>query len=207
MKKFKVLMLAVVVGAVLVGCGDSSSDNATEDSALGGEVEMDLLSGVHTVEMVVEDYGTIVMDLDADIAPISVTNFVGLVEEGFYDGLTFHRIMEGFMIQGGDPLGNGTGGSDEQIKGEFINNGVENTLSHVPGTVSMARAQDMDSASSQFFIVHEDATFLDGEYAAFGTVVDGMDVVNAIATGVPAEDGNGTVAADNQPVITTIKVL
>lgn len=120
--------------------------------------------------------------------PSPFTNFVNLAEEGFYDGLTFHRIISGFMIQGGDPKGNGTGSSDTTIKGEFSENGVENNISHVRGTISMARANDPDSASSQFFIVHEDSTFLDGQYAAFGHVTDGMDVVDAICENTPVQD-------------------
>ena len=111
------------------------------------------------------------------------------------------------MIQGGDPKGNGTGGSDQTIKGEFSENGVENDISHVRGTISMARANDPDSASSQFFIVHEDSTFLDGQYAAFGHVTDGMDVVDAICENTPVQDNNGTVKADDQPVITSVTVI
>ena len=155
----------------------------------------------------VKDYGTISLELDADTAPISVTNFINLAKDGFYDGLTFHRIISGFMIQGGDPKGNGTGGSDQTIKGEFSENGVENDISHVRGTISMARANDPDSASSQFFIVHEDSTFLDGQYAAFGHVTDGMDVVDAICENTPVQDNNGTVKADDQPVITSVTVI
>ena len=155
----------------------------------------------------VQDYGTISLELDADTAPISVTNFINLANEGFYDGLTFHRIISGFMIQGGDPNGNGTGGSEKTIKGEFSANGVENDISHVRGVISMARANDPDSGSSQFFIVHEDSTFLDGQYAAFGHVTDGMDVVDAICEAVPVQDKNGTVAAADQPVITAVTVV
>ena len=128
-----------------------------------------------------ENGKNITMELYPDVAPKTVKNFVKLVEEGFYDGLTIHRIVPGFVIQGGDPLGNGTGGSDEHIKGEFLQNGVKNDLAHERGVVSMARASDFDSASSQFFIVLEDAPHLDGSYAAFGKVVEGMDVVDAIA--------------------------
>ena len=128
-----------------------------------------------------EKFGTIKLELDETAAPITVANFRKLVNSGFYDGLGFHRIISGFMIQGGDPLGNGTGGSDETIKGEFKSNGVNNPISHVRGVISMARAQNPNSASSQFFICHADAAFLDGEYAAFGHVVEGMDVVDAIA--------------------------
>lgn len=121
------------------------------------------------------------IELDPAAAPITVANFEKLVKEGFYDGLTFHRIIPGFMIQGGDPLGNGTGGSKENIKGEFASNGVNNPLKHTRGVISMARAMDPNSASSQFFIMHADAPHLDGDYAAFGKVVEGMDVVDQIA--------------------------
>ena len=144
----------------------------------------------------------------ADVAPITVTNFVNLVKKGFYNGLTFHRIMSGFMIQGGDPNGDGTGGSEETIKGEFKSNGVENTMSHKRGVISMARTQnDPDSASSQFFIVQADSDFLDGDYAAFGKVTAGMDIVDKICQSVQPIDNNGTVPADQQPKITAIKVI
>lgn len=133
------------------------------------------------VRIEMENGGIIDIELYPEVAPISVKNFEKLVSEGFYDGIIFHRVIEGFMIQGGDPLGMGFGGSDEKIKGEFLANGVPNKLSHTRGVVSMARSQDPDSASSQFFICHADATFLDGNYAAFGKVVNGMDVVDAIA--------------------------
>ena len=145
-------------------------------------------------------------ELYPDIAPNTVNNFVSLVKKGFYDGLTFHRVISGFMIQGGDPAGNGTGGSSRNIKGEFIQNGVTNAIQHKRGVISMARSNDMDSASSQFFIMHQDAEHLDGQYAAFGKVTEGMDVVDAIAEGVSVEDNNGTVAPKNQPVISSIKM-
>ncbi len=121
------------------------------------------------------------LELDASAAPITVANFEKLVKENFYDGLIFHRVISGFMIQGGDPTGTGMGGSDERIKGEFLMNGVNNPISHKRGVISMARANHPDSASSQFFIVHADSTFLDGQYAAFGHVVEGMETVDAIA--------------------------
>ena len=140
-----------------------------------------LLTGKHYVEITVKDYGKIDLELDADVAPITVTNFINLVNGNFYDGLTFHRIIDGFMIQGGDPLGNGTGGSDKTIKGEFSDNGVNNSISHVRGVISMARSNSYDSASSQFFIVHEDSTFLDGKYAAFGKVTSVMDIVDKLS--------------------------
>ena len=164
-------------------------------------------SGKHHVAITVRDYGTITVELDADAAPITVQNFLDLAGSGFYDGLTFHRIMEGFMIQGGDPEGTGMGGSDKTIKGEFSANGVENPLSHTRGAISMARSSAMDSASSQFFIVQKDSTFLDGQYACFGYVTNGMDVVDAIAADAQPTDGNGTIPADQQPVIESVKVL
>ena len=165
------------------------------------------LTGLHHVEIDVQDYGTICCELDADTAPITVTNFIDLANSGFYDGLTFHRIIDGFMIQGGDPNGDGTGGSDQNIKGEFALNGVENNISHEKGVISMARAQDPDSGSSQFFITVDDATFLDGQYAAFGHVTEGQDVADKIAADAEPLDDNGTVAPENQPVITTIRII
>lgn len=126
------------------------------------------------------------LELNPTAAPLTVANFVKLVREGFYDGLTFHRVIPGFMIQGGDPKGNGTGGAKDRIKGEFRQNGVDNPLRHVRGVISMARAYNPDSASSQFFIMHADAPHLDGSYAAFGHVVEGMDAVDEIAA-VPTD--------------------
>ena len=218
MKKLTALFLSVAMcGTLLAGCGSSKSDEAQasdtnettaeETTDASSEEDTELLTGLHHVTIDVKDYGTISLELDADTAPISVTNFINLAKDGFYDGLTFHRIISGFMIQGGDPKGNGTGGSDQTIKGEFSENGVENDISHVRGTISMARANDPDSASSQFFIVHEDSTFLDGQYAAFGHVTDGMDVVDAICENTPVQDNNGTVKADDQPVITSVTVV
>ena len=162
--------------------------------------------GNYTVDLEIQDYGTITMELGGSAAPETVENFVTLAKEGFYDGLTFHRIIEGFMMQGGDPLGNGTGGSDKTIKGEFSANGVTNNLSHTRGAVSMARSSAYDSASSQFFIVHEDSTFLDGQYAVFGYVTEGMDVVDAVCESAQPTDDNGTIEADQQPVITSVTV-
>jgi len=164
-------------------------------------------TGKHHAEIVVKNYGTIALEFDADVAPITVENFANLVNEGFYNGLTFHRIISGFMIQGGDPLGNGTGGSSKTIKGEFASNGVKNSISHVRGTISMARSSMPNSASSQFFIVHQDSTFLDGQYAAFGTVTSGMEVVDKICADTAVEDNNGTVAKNNQPVIEKITII
>ncbi|MCR4671932.1 MAG: peptidylprolyl isomerase [Lachnospiraceae bacterium] len=153
----------------------------------------------------IKDYGAITVELDAEAAPITVANFLKLTDQGFYDGLTFHRIISGFMIQGGDPLGNGMGGSDENIKGEFAANGVRNPISHKRGVISMARAMDPNSASSQFFIMHENAPYLDGQYAAFGYVTSGIEVVDKICENVPVIDRNGTVLKNDQPVIESIK--
>ena len=160
--------------------------------------------GLHQATIEVEGVGTIKVELNANNTPITVSNFAELVNEGFYNGLTFHRIMKGFMIQGGDPMGNGMGGADHTIKGEFIANGVVNGIQHKRGVISMARSQDYNSASSQFFIMHADADYLDEQYAAFGRVTEGMDVVDTLAENTPVEDDNGTVAAENQPVITSI---
>ena len=134
-----------------------------------------------TVVLNVKDYGKITLELMPEQAPITVNNFLWLVKEGFYNGLTFHRVINGFMIQGGCPIGNGTGGPGWSITGEFKANGVDNTLRHKRGVISMARAQNPNSAGSQFFIMHQDAPHLDGIYAAFGKVTDGIEVVDAIA--------------------------
>lgn len=186
---------------------EEQSTEAPDAGTSDEKSEQDLLSGKHHVTIEVENYGTIAVELDADIAPITVTNFVNLANQKFYDGLTFHRIISGFMIQGGDPKGDGSGGSGQEIKGEFKNNGVENNLSHKRGVISMARAMDNDSASSQFFIVHQDADYLDGKYAAFGTVTEGMEVVDQICQKTQVVDSNGTVLAENQPKITKIAVV
>lgn len=191
---------------------DSSSDfsDGSEDAAMAGTTVIDTskqLTGTHHAEITVKDYGEIDVELDADTAPITVTNFVKLVQDNFYDGLTFHRIIDGFMIQGGDPNGDGTGGANEDIKGEFTNNGVKNDISHVRGTISMARGSDPDSASSQFFIVQSDSTYLDGDYAAFGHVTSGMDIVDKICKDAKPTDDNGSIADDQQPVIETIRMV
>lgn len=163
---------------------------------------------VMTAEIAIEDYGNIKLELRPDVAPITVENFVNLAKSGFYDGLTFHRIMEGFMMQGGDPDGNGQGGSGTEIKGEFAANGVENKLSHTRGAISMARnGFNMDSASSQFFIVHQDSTFLDGNYACFGYVTEGIDVVDRVCEASQPIDDNGTILPEDQPVIAYIRIL
>ena len=186
-----------------------NKDGNIQNNQISNESEENNMysTGKHHAEIVVKNYGTIALELDADVAPITVENFANLVNEGFYNGLTFHRIISGFMIQGGDPLGNGTGGSSKTIKGEFASNGVKNSISHVRGTISMARSSMPNSASSQFFIVHQDSTFLDGKYAAFGTVTSGMEVVDKICADTAVEDDNGTVAKNNQPVIEKITII
>ena len=158
-------------------------------------------------ELEIENYGTISLKLDSAVAAVTVANFVELAESGFYDGLTFHRIIEGFMMQGGDPNGNGSGGSGKNITGEFYYNGYPNYLAHTRGVISMARAEDYNSASSQFFIMHADSASLDGLYAAFGWVTDGMDIVDEICSSTPVVDENGTVLPEHQPKIVTIRIL
>ena len=220
-----ILAIALATTTVLIGCGKQGqgSDPAPGGQSQRGETESgqlassqsaqqesgqdELLSGKHHVKINIKDMGTIEVELDADQAPITVTNFVNLAKDGFYDGLTFHRVMDGFMMQGGDPNGDGSGGSAQEIKGEFSANGVDNTLSHTRGAISMARTKIPDSASSQFFIMHQDGTYLDGQYACFGYVTDGMDIVDDICENAVVTDGNGTVPAENQPVIESIEVV
>ena len=205
---------------------ESQEDSMSEESVSGeekenetdteaGETEEETLEEnsitlsdgqVYYADIEIEGYGTVTIELDYETAPITVENFVSLAEENFYDGLTFHRIMDGFMMQGGDPNGDGTGGAEENIIGEFSDNGYENDLSHTRGVVSMARSSAYDSASSQFFIVHEDSTFLDGQYAAFGWVTEGMDIVDAICSEAEPTDDNGTIPAEEQPVITSVTI-
>ena len=187
MKKIISALLVAAMFLSLFSCG-TKKGNLTFTSA----EELKGIKDVVKVEMGVKEYGEITLELYHDVAPKTVENFVTLVSEGFYDGLTFHRVVSGFMIQGGDPEGNGSGGSENTIPGEFALNGFENNLSHERGVISMARANDPNSASSQFFICHGDSQSLDGSYAAFGKVVEGMDTVNAIA--------NVKVGAADKPV-------
>ena len=195
-----IIAVLLVAGAALLfelGGGKETSQPA-------GPISM---NPTHNVQIDVQDYGTITAELYGEAAPITVANFVKLVNEGFYDGLTFHRIISGFMIQGGDPLGNGTGGADQDIKGEFAANGWNNPIAHERGVLSMARSSAPNSASSQFFIMHQAAPHLDGSYAAFGKVLTGLEVVDAICANTPVTDGNGTVLKANQPIITSIRVI
>lgn len=207
-KKISAIMVAAVILCtcfLMSGCGGDTESSSSEETTSASTDTTNYKSS-YTAIIDVKDYGKIEVELYEELAPITVKNFVDLAKDGFYDGLTFHRIITGFMIQGGDPLGNGTGGSKKTIKGEFAQNGVENNLSHTRGVISMARSNDPDSASSQFFIVQADSTHLDGQYAAFGKVTKGMDIVDKICKDTPVTDSNGTVEKKNQPVINSIKI-
>ncbi len=187
MKKFLVIIACLTL---IAGCAPEKEVEPTEDvqpteAAVHEDAAENSTEGIEEIVQAVikmESGDTIKLELYPDIAPITVENFKKLCNEGFYDGLTFHRIISGFMIQGGCPRGNGTGGPGYQIKGEFLANGVVNNLKHTRGVISMARSQAYDSAGSQFFIMHEEAPWLDGQYAAFGKVTEGMDVVDKIAS-------------------------
>ena len=176
MKRLISLILALLASLGALLCIPGCSKNAEEETVPAGETGETIM-----VQIEMDNGGIIKLELYPDIAPITVANFEKLVREGFYDGLIFHRVIKNFMIQGGDPTGTGMGGAKENIKGEFASNGVKNSLSHTRGVISMARSQKKDSASSQFFICHADAKYLDGDYAAFGKVIEGMDVVDEIA--------------------------
>ena len=205
----KIIALVLVIATltfVLAGC---KKKNSLDKYAIDDSTKK---KDYYHVAMAVEDYGVIIVKLDAVAAPKTVANFVKLVREGFYNGLTFHRVIEGFMIQGGDPNANGTGGSSEKIEGEFLYNGYYNPISHKKGVISMARSDSYDSASSQFFICNADSASvsnLNYKYAAFGHVVEGLDVVDAITAGTAKYgDSNGAIAKkSNQAVITEMKVI
>jgi peptidyl-prolyl cis-trans isomerase B (cyclophilin B) len=221
-KKFILIVLSLIlVTAFVAGCADDTDDippgaaddagqettpdETTPDEAnneAGGTEEMpDILTG--TIEM--EDGGVITFELYHDVAPESVRNFVYLARSGFYDGLAFHRIIHGFMIQGGCPTGTGTGGPGWNILGEFQANGIDNNLPHVRGALSMAHSGAPNSGGSQFFICHGEASWLDGRHAVFGMVTDGLDVVDRLAD-TPVIDGNGTVLPEDMPVIARITI-
>lgn len=210
-KKFKrILYLTASVflcTVFLTACGGAGTEDSTSINIESEENTEEYLTGKYEVEIKIKDKGTIRVELDADYAPITVTNFIDLVKSGFYDGLTFHRVIDGFMIQGGDPQGNGFGGSEKKIKGEFSNNGVDNPLMHTRGAVSMAHSKINDSASSQFFIVQEDSPHLDGDYAVFGYVTEGMEIVDDICATATGQDYNGVLPAENQPVIESIVIV
>ena len=224
-KKERVLLViaACAIACILLGTVISlvlerrqkqpvTSNSTAESAANAGAdsvklaVSADEINTTHYADISIQDYGTVTVALDETAAPATVQNFIKLAEEGFYDGLTFHRIIDGFMMQGGDPNGNGTGGSDQTIKGEFSENGFDNPISHTRGAISMARSNNLNSASSQFFIVQQDSTFLDGQYAAFGFVTEGMDIVDRICEEAQPTDNNGSIAKDRQPVIESIAI-
>lgn len=192
-KSFKIFIITLIA-LLITGCSNNKDSNDKDDN---------LLSGKHKVEISIKDYGLISLELDADVAPITVTNFVNLTKEGFYDGLKFHRIIEGFMMQGGQSETTEV----DNIKGEFESNGITNNISHKRGVISMARANDYDSASSQFFIVQEDSPHLDNEYAAFGHVTKGIEIVDKICSDADPIDGNGSIEDSKRPVIESIKYL
>lgn len=208
MKKFlAVLICAFMVCTLITACGDKTEK--TPENTAAPEASADITQKEENkimVEITMKDGGKMQLELYPDVAPVTVENFVKLVNDGFYDGLTFHRIIKGFMIQGGDPEGTGMGGSKDTIKGEFKQNGVQNDLKHTRGVISMARSQNPNSASSQFFIMHDDAPYLDGQYAAFGKMVSGFEELDKLAE-TPVQDGNGTVAKGDQPQIETIKII
>ena len=185
-----IILLTIVLSVSLFGCGDKET---TEDY----EVDFTV---THIAEINIKHYGTITVALAGEVAPITVNNFVDLAEKGFYEGLTFHRIIEGFMMQGG------AGQGAETIKGEFAINGYDNNIKHERGVISMARANSYDSGSSQFFIMHQDSPHLNGSYAAFGKVIDGIEIVDKICTEARPTDNNGTIPDASQPVIESIKI-
>ena len=206
-KGIGLLFISVLVISIgMTGCGAGNAENTTSELQVEQSTEV-YLTGKHYVEISVKEKGTIRLELDADSAPITVTNFINLVESGFYNGLTFHRVVDGFMIQGGDPQGDGYGGLETKITGEFSENGIENPLKHTRGAISMARSMMPDSASCQFFIVHQDSPDLDGKYAVFGYVTEGMEVVDDICATATGQDFNGVLPTENQPVIKSISVI
>lgn len=188
---------------ILSGCTKTPSDNATSSKAMADyKSKYEGKKPILTIEM--EDGSKITAELYPNIAPQTVDNFVDLIQSGFYDGLIFHRVIPGFMIQGGDPKGNGTGGSEKTIPGEFSYNGFENKLKHTRGVLSMARSQAVDSASSQFFIMVKDTDSLDGKYASFGKVTDGMDAVDKIVS--EKRDSNDKPLTDQKMKKVTVDI-
>ena len=193
MKKILVVLAVLLLVLASAACGKKTPEPSVSGQKL------------YHAEITVKGYGTVKLELDAETAPITVANFVSLAKQGFYDGLTFHRIIDGFMIQGGAPnLSSKI--TPKTIKGEFKSNGVENPIKHVPGVISMARANDKNSASSQFFIMVGTAPHLDGNYAAFGHVTEGLEIVQKIAKDAKPVDNNGTIPAAQQPVIEKVVI-
>jgi peptidyl-prolyl cis-trans isomerase B (cyclophilin B) len=203
MKKFTIIILSVILAfCMLTACG--GQENQAQEPASDGQnasENAEALPMVHA-EIVIRDYGTVKLELDPNEAPLTVENFVNLASSGFYDGLKFHRIMDGFMIQGGA----NPDAKLQAIPGEFSSNGYENSISHTEGVISMARTNQPNSATSQFFITVADDTFLDGQYAAFGHVTEGLDICKKIASDAKPIDDNGTIPEDQQPVIETITI-
>ncbi len=209
MKRFIAFLLLVMLScALFVGCDKGEESNSSDSSDANVSITVEEGKNYYaTIDII--DYGVITVKLEPSQAPITVQNFIDLAQRGFYDGLTFHRIISGFMMQGGDPKGNGTGDSGKDIFGEFAINGHQNNISHKRGVISMARAvNDPNSASCQFFIVHDDraASSLDGMYAAFGYVTEGIEVVDKVCSKAKPVDNNGTILKDQQPVIKSIKI-
>lgn len=205
MRKITLLLLTILATSFIVGCNDTTESKKSNDTEQTlDKVQVDFYENypdvtenpVATIEMMTGE--KIVIELKPMVAPNTVANFISLANSGFYDGLIFHRVIEGFMIQGGDPLGNGLGGPDYSIPGEFSSNGFDNSLTHEPGVISMARSQSPDSAGSQFFIMHQQAEHLDGEYAGFGQVIEGMDIVDAIAQ--VETDNNNDAPVEEQKI-------
>lgn len=195
--KIKLLTLLVFICILFSLCGCESGLPYEKDEKL---------SGTHTAVMTIKDYGEIKIELYGDIAPVTVANFVKLINNGFYNGLTFHRAVEGYMIQGGDPNADGTGNSATRIYGEFESNGFENKLKHTKGVISMARSRDYNSASCQFFIMVGDEEQLDGDYAAFGKVVEGIEIIEDIMKSIKT-DTYDLITPETQPVIEKIEIL
>lgn len=218
-KKSTILVLMISTALWLVACAGNQSGQSEKNDEDNTTVAVDvsswvvpvdfpngnLVTGIHHADIVIKDVGTITVELDAGAAPITVSNFMYLAQSGFYQDTTFHRIIEGFMMQGGAPKDPSE--KPKPIKGEFANNGVDNNLAHVRGTISMARSNDKNSASSQFFIVHQDSSHLDGQYAAFGHVTAGMEFVDEICGRKEIQGDNGAVEFENQPVIEDIIVV
>lgn len=210
-RRNKGAFIAIIAAAAVLIAGGiitvTSLNGAKSGGASGFTTAMEASDELHHAAIDIKDHGTITVAIDATKAPVTVANFIKLVNSKFYDGLTFHRIISGFMMQGGDPNGDGSGGSTDKITGEFTANGSSNNLSLVRGAIAMARSSGYNTASSQFFIEQEDKTELDGQYAVFGYVTKGMDIVDDICKNTQVEDGNGTVSTENQPVITSIKMI
>lgn len=187
-----IVLAAVLLCAALAGCGGGSKT----------------WTGKHDVEITVANYGTITVEVNADAAPNTASNFLNLCKKGFYNKQTFYRAISGFAVYGGDPNKNGTGtNGSNTVRGEFTSNGFNNTLSNTRGAIGMARDVNKDSASCRFYILQSDQTFLDGDFAVFGYVVTGMDVIDQIAASVPVIGSDGYIAESNQPVITSVKVI